>query len=48
MPEFVSLSRELARLRETLLETADRSERRRIMQEVSLLEARIELARKAR
>lgn len=48
VPEFVSLSRELAKLRETLLETADRSERRRIMQEVSLLEARIEIARKAR
>lgn len=48
VPEFVSLSRELAKLREALRETADRSERRRLMQDMSLLEARIEIARKAR
>lgn len=48
VPEFVSLSRELAKLREQLRETADRSERRRLMQDMSLLEARIEIARKAR
>lgn len=48
VPEFVSLSRELAKLREELRETADRSERRRLMQDMSLLEARIEIARKAR
>ncbi len=48
VPEFVSLSRELAKLREELRETADRSERRRLMQDMSLLEAKIEIARKAR
>ena len=48
VPEFVSLSRELSKLREALRDTADRSERRRMMQEMSLLEAKIEIARKAR
>ncbi|MCR8547918.1 DUF1992 domain-containing protein [Salipiger sp. P9] len=48
VPEFVSLSRELAKLREELRETADRSARRRLMQDMSLLEAKIEIARKAR
>ncbi|GGG67419.1 hypothetical protein GCM10011415_13020 [Salipiger pallidus] len=46
VPEFVSLSRELARLREELYETADRTERRRIIRDMSLTEARIEIARK--
>lgn len=46
-PEFVSLSRELARLRAELCETADRTVRRDIMKEMSLMEARIDLARKA-
>ena len=48
VPEFVSLARELAKLREELCETADRSARRRLMQDMSLLEAKIEIARKAR
>ncbi|MGX9349626.1 DnaJ family domain-containing protein [Shimia sp. W99] len=47
VPEFVSLSRELAALREELRETGDRTRRRDIMKEMSMMEARIELARKA-
>lgn len=46
VPEFVSLSRELAALREELRETGDRTRRRDIMKEMSMMEARIELARK--
>lgn len=46
VPEFVSLSRELARLREELRETGDRSRRQDIMKEMSMMEARIDLARK--
>ena len=46
VPEFVSLSRELARLREELRETGDRSARRRILADMSMIEARIELSRK--
>lgn len=47
VPEFVSLSRELARLREELRETADRSRRGDIMREMSMMEARIAIARKS-
>ena len=47
VPEFVSLSRELAALREELRETGDRTRRRDIMKEMSMMEARIEIARKA-
>ncbi|MEY8834174.1 DUF1992 domain-containing protein [Phaeobacter italicus] len=47
VPEFVSLSRTLAELRQQLAETGDRTERRQIMKEMSMLEARIDLARKA-
>lgn len=47
VPEFVSLSRELAKLREELRETGDRTRRQDIMKEMSMMEARIELARKA-
>ena len=47
VPEFVSLSRELAALRTELRETGDRSRRREIMQSMSMMEARIDLARKA-
>lgn len=46
VPEFVSLSRELSRLREELRETGDRSRRQDIMKEMSMMEARIDLARK--
>lgn len=47
VPEFVSLSRELQRLREELRETGDRTRRQDILKEMSMMEARIELARKA-
>ena len=47
VPEFVSLSRELKKLREDLRETGDRTRRRDIMKEMSMMEARIEIARKA-
>lgn len=46
-PEFVSLSRELAKLREELLATGDRTRRRDILKEMSMMEARIDIARKA-
>lgn len=47
VPEFVSLARELAKLREELRDTGDRTRRRDIMKEMSMMEARIDLARKA-
>lgn len=47
VPEFVSLSRELAKLREELLATGDRTRRRDILKEMSMMEARIDIARKA-
>lgn len=47
VPEFVSLSRELQRLRAELQETGDRSRRQEILKQMSLMDARIELARKA-
>lgn len=46
VPEFVSLSRELARLREELRETGDRTRRAEIVKEMSLTEAKIEIARR--
>ncbi|MCO6383602.1 DUF1992 domain-containing protein [Oceanicola sp. 502str15] len=46
VPEFVTLSRELARLREELRDTGDRTRRAEIIKDMSLTEARIELARK--
>ncbi|WP_421703423.1 DUF1992 domain-containing protein [Aliiroseovarius sp.] len=47
VPEFVTLSRELERLRAELRETGDRTKRREIMKEMSMMDAKIELARKA-
>ncbi|MFY0635509.1 MAG: DUF1992 domain-containing protein [Vannielia sp.] len=46
VPEFVTLSRELARLRDELRDTGDRTRRAEIIKDMSLTEARIELARK--
>ena len=46
-PEFVNLPRELSRLRAELRDTGDRSRRQDILKEMSMMEARIELARKA-
>ncbi len=48
VPEFVTLSRELGRLRAELRETGgDRTRRQEIMKEMSMMDAKIELARKA-
>ncbi len=46
VPEFVSLSRELARLRAELAETGDRTRRYDLLREMSMMEARIDIARK--
>lgn len=47
VPEFVSLSRELQKLREELRETGDRSRRQDILKEMSMMEAKIDIARKS-
>lgn len=47
VPEFVSLSRELAKLRAELAETGDRTRRHEILKDMSLMDARIAMARKA-
>lgn len=47
VPEFVSLGRELKKLREELNATGDRTRRQDIMKEMSMMEARIEIARNA-
>ena len=44
-PEFVTLSKSLRALREELRETGDRTQRREIMQKMSMMEARIAIAR---
>jgi hypothetical protein len=46
VPEFISLSRTLTKLREELAGEADRTRRKTIMTEMSLMEARIAIARK--
>ncbi|WP_163846810.1 DUF1992 domain-containing protein [Pseudooceanicola aestuarii] len=46
-PEFVTLSRQLARLRAELAETGDRTRRHEILKEMSMMDARIDIARKA-
>lgn len=46
VPEVVSLSRQLADLREELRDTGDRTKRRDIIKDMSMIEARIEIARK--
>lgn len=46
-PEFVSLARELKKLREELAETGDRTKRSEIMKEMSMMEARIAIAKRA-
>lgn len=47
VPEFVSLLRELERLRGELREVSDRSQRQEILKEMSMMESRIDLAHKA-
>ncbi|WP_425099569.1 DUF1992 domain-containing protein [Tropicibacter sp. S64] len=46
VPEVVALSRELARLRDELRDTSDRTARSRILQDMSLAETRIEIAKR--
>ncbi|MBT8152876.1 DUF1992 domain-containing protein [Epibacterium ulvae] len=47
VPEFVSLTRTLERLRSELRDTGDRTKRQDILKEMSMMEARIDLTRKA-
>ena len=47
VPEFVTLSRELERLRAELRDTGDRTRRREIMKEMSMMDAKIDIARRA-
>lgn len=47
VPEFVTLSRELERLRAELRETGDRTKRREILKEMSMMDAKIDIARRA-
>ncbi len=46
-PEFVTLSRQLRQLRAELAEESDLTRRREIMKDMSMMEARIDLARRA-
>ena len=46
VPEFVSLSRELTALRDELRDTDDRTKRADILKHMSMIEAKIEIARK--
>lgn len=46
VPEAVSLANALARLRAELRETSDRTQRKALLQEMALLEARFERARR--
>lgn len=46
VPEAVTLTREIAALREAYRETADRTDRRRIATEIALLEVRLEQAKR--
>lgn len=46
VPEFVVLARELADMRTELAETGDRTRRMEIMKEMSMMEAKIDIARK--
>ncbi|UWQ90142.1 DUF1992 domain-containing protein [Rhodobacteraceae bacterium M382] len=46
VPEFVILSRELARLRSELRDADDRTRRADILREMSMMDAKIALARK--
>ena len=47
VPEFVSLSRELERLRSDLVDVTDRTKRADILKDMSLMDAKIDLARNA-
>ncbi|OIQ44572.1 MAG: hypothetical protein BM558_07375 [Roseobacter sp. MedPE-SW] len=45
VPEFVALARELTHLRAELQEASDRSRRKQILKEMSMMEVRIDIAR---
>jgi hypothetical protein len=45
-PEFVTLAKELRRLRAELAAESDGTRRREIMKDISMMDARIEIARK--
>ncbi len=47
VPEFVSLSKEMARLRAELIEEGDRDRRQALMQKIADLEPRLALAKDA-
>ncbi len=47
VPEFVSLGRELKRLRRELEQTTNSARRRDILKNMSMMDARIDLAKKA-
>lgn len=47
VPEFVSLGRELKRLRRELEQTTNSTRRRDILKNMSMMDARIDLAKKA-
>lgn len=47
VPEFVALSQNVANLRARLRETADRTERKRLMAEIAELEPRLAIAKEA-
>jgi len=47
VPEFVLLGRELEKLRTELRETSDRTRRTEIMKDMSMMDAKIDIARKA-
>ncbi len=46
VPEAVSVHRELARLRAELRDTADRTQRKRLIAEIAVMETRYEMARR--
>ena len=48
VPECVSLTRELKKLCDELADTSDRTARHRLMKDMSMMEARIAIARKSR
>lgn len=46
VPEFILLARELEKLRAELRETSDRTRRTEIMKDMSMMEVKIDIARK--
>ncbi|GAA4225516.1 DUF1992 domain-containing protein [Sagittula marina] len=46
VPEAVAVAHELSRLRAELLECSDRTERRRLIAEIAVMDTRLEIAKK--